>query len=62
MYNLSKQAEEGRMIMRENKTRDLRLVDLMFVNDQCNGDKFLLAERMFLIGIAIGKRIGELEK
>ena len=62
MYNLEKQVEMGTTIMKRNEKRDLRIVDFMAANELSGGDKYELAENMFLIGVAIGHRIANIER
>ena len=61
MYNIEKQIEAGREILKANEELDLRLSDFMAANTLSDGDKFKLAEALFLVGVSIGHRIGESE-
>lgn len=56
--NIDKHIEEGRRILNKNPRRDISAGAFMYINDQA-ADKWDLAEKSYLLGVAIGKRIAQ---
>lgn len=56
-YNIEKLIEEGRKILEQNPNRDLTAFTVKQVKDSSE-DEYLFGENMFLMGLAVGARIG----
>ena len=61
MYNAPQRIEEGREAMRRHPARDLTAFEVHRIREEA-GDVYEFGENMFLLGVAIGRRIAAAEQ
>ena len=60
MYNTQQRIADGRETMRQHPARDLTAFEVHRIKEEA-GDVYEFGNNMFLLGVAIGRRIAEQE-